>query len=224
MSLTQYIRLYFSGRQGWVRSRAQLRLSGRSGLLVPETPRDSCRPGGGSGRVCWLWRCSRKALGDLSVAEIRGMYPTGVFRGCAHYPARADQHDSGLCGHCPGRRRQVPARFTGQPHAATKGLGPRLASHRPGTGRSAAGHNPWPGIWSPRVTGRLAPACIWRSAGYARATWQRRPTAMVRAAILEPPSSGWPAPRDRAGGHRRPVPRPAHGALPGPGLRAWCCH
>src|SRR5438105_9569762 len=46
----------------------------------------------------------------------------------------------------------------------------------------------------------------------------------VRAAILEPPSSGWPTPRDRAGGRRRPVPRPAHGAWPGPGLRAWCCH
>ena len=51
----------------------------------------------------------------------------------------------------------MPAWFTGQPLAATKGLGPRLASHRPGTGRSAAGRNPWPGVWSPRVTGRLVP-------------------------------------------------------------------
>jgi hypothetical protein len=52
----------------------------------------------------------------------------------------------------------VPARFTGQPHAATKGIGPRLASHGPGTERSAAGHKPWLGAWSRRVTGRLAPA------------------------------------------------------------------
>jgi hypothetical protein len=37
----------------------------------------------------------------------------------------------------------VPARFTGQPHAATKGLAPRLASDRPGTERSAAGYKPW---------------------------------------------------------------------------------
>jgi hypothetical protein len=62
-----------------------------------------------------------------------------------------------FAAHYPGRRRQVPARFTEQPHAATKGLGPCLASHRPGTGRSAAGHKPWPGVWSPRATGRLAP-------------------------------------------------------------------
>lgn len=51
----------------------------------------------------------------------------------------------------------MPARLTEQPPAATKGLGPRLASHRPGTGRSEAGRNPWPGVWSPRVTGRLVP-------------------------------------------------------------------
>ena len=75
-SLTQCIRLYFSGRQGWVRSRAQLRLFGRGGLLVPETRRLGQLPA--RRRIwpgCRLWRCSRKALGDLSVAEIAGMYP-----------------------------------------------------------------------------------------------------------------------------------------------------
>jgi hypothetical protein len=51
-----------------------------------------------------------------------------------------------FAAHYPGRRRQVPARFTEQPHAATKGLGPCLASHRPGTGRSVAGRNPRPGV------------------------------------------------------------------------------
>ena len=51
----------------------------------------------------------------------------------------------------------MPARSTEQPHAAPRGLGPRLASRRPGTERSAAGHKPWPGVWSPCVTGRLAP-------------------------------------------------------------------
>ena len=51
----------------------------------------------------------------------------------------------------------MPARFTEQPLAATKGPGLRLASHRPGAGRSVAGRNPWPGVWSPRVTGRLVP-------------------------------------------------------------------
>ena len=53
---------------------------------------------------------------------------------------------------------------------------------------------------------------------------RRRSSAMVRAAVPEPCSSGWPTPRDRAGGHRRPVLRLAHGAWPGPGLRAWCWH
>jgi hypothetical protein len=38
-----------------------------------------------------------------------------------------------------------------------RALGLRLASHRPGTGRSVAGRNPWPGVWSLRVTGRVAP-------------------------------------------------------------------
>ena len=58
----------------------------------------------------------------------------------------------------------------------------------------------------------------------ARMTWRRRSSTMVRAAIPEPRSSSWPTPGDRAGGHRRPVLPPVHGALPGPGLRAWCCH
>jgi hypothetical protein len=79
-----------------------------------------------------------------------------------------------------------------QPHAAAKGLGPRLASHRPGTGPSAAGHRPRTGVWSPRVTGRLAPTARASlhlpSIGYARTTWRRRSSAMVRTAIPEPRS------------------------------------
>ena len=78
------------------------------------------------------------------------------------------------------RRRgtRCPARFTEQPHAAAKGFGPRLASHRPGTGPNAAGHQPRAGVWSPCVTGRLAPTARagihlpW--IGCARTTWQRR--------------------------------------------------
>jgi hypothetical protein len=51
----------------------------------------------------------------------------------------------------------VPARFTEQPLAATKGPGLRLASHRPAPGVAQQAATPGPVSGRPRVTGRLAP-------------------------------------------------------------------
>ena len=83
--------------------------------------------------------------------------------------------------HAARRRYQVPARFTEQPHAAAKGPGPRLASHRSRhrAGRSrpqapgpVSGHRPSrpPGAGG---RGRHAPAVYRLRAGdLATAAWR----------------------------------------------------
>jgi hypothetical protein len=126
----------------------------------------------------------------------------------------------GLSRRRPSRDLGTPRRAKASAHASpatdpAPGRAQQATSPRPLSGHRAS--------WAARQR-RLGPTCICRSIVLLRTTWRRRSSAMVRAAIPEPPSSGWPAPRDRAGGHRRPVLCPAHGAWPGLGLRAWCCH
>src|SRR5262249_41989636 len=112
--------------------------AGRSGPRpYPATPRDRT-----SGSAEPLSGHSPSPPLGQAVHQDRGPPP-------ARKPPRTPR--SRAAGH------QVPARFTEQPHAVAKGPSPRLASHRPGTEPSAAGHKPRHGVWSPRVTGRLAP-------------------------------------------------------------------
>src|SRR5215831_18515823 len=107
---------------------------------------------GSHSEFLWMVRDSYSTISDVSPAADVAQSPSGG-TDVGSQRARAAP---------PGTR--CPARFTEQPHAAAKGLGPRLASHRPGTGPGAAGHQPRAGVWSPCVTGRLAPAARDRDA------------------------------------------------------------